>query len=151
MPFFKCQNIKIKAVACAVPDDVEYTEEYAKLFDKAYVDKFIKSTGVKRRYASHRNGVTASDLCYASAEKILTEMDYDRDKIDALIYASSSPDYAAPVTACVLQDRLGLSRDFYLSTAKDPSQPTGSVPFLVIYPEDVIEKSTRVADTRKTA
>ncbi len=111
MPFFKCQNIKIKAVACAVPDDVEYTEEYAKLFDKAYVDKFIKSTGVKRRYASHRNGVTASDLCYASAEKILTEMDYDRDKIDALIYASSSPDYAAPVTACVLQDRLGLSQE----------------------------------------
>ncbi|WP_322174216.1 3-oxoacyl-ACP synthase III family protein [Acutalibacter caecimuris] len=111
MPFFKCQNIKIKAVACAVPDDVEYTEEYAKLFDKTYVDKFIKSTGVKRRYASHRNGVTASDLCCASAEKILKETDYDRGKVDALIYASSSPDYAAPVTACVLQDRLGLSQE----------------------------------------
>lgn len=111
MPFFKCNDIRIKAVACAVPDDVEYTEDYAGLFDKAYVEKFIKSTGVKRRYTSHRNGVTASDLCCASAEKILSELNYDRDKVDALIYASSSPDYPAPVTACVLQNRLGLSQD----------------------------------------
>lgn len=111
MPFFECHGIKLRAVACAVPDDVEYTEDYTRLFDKTYVEKFIKSTGVKRRYASHRNGVTASDLCCASAEKILTELDYDRTKIDVLIYASSSPDYAAPVTACVLQDRLNLSQD----------------------------------------
>ncbi len=111
MPFFKCHDIQIKAVACAVPDDVEYTTDYEQLFGKTYVDKFIKSTGVKRRYASHRNGVTSSDLCYASAEKILEELDYDRNKIDVLIYASSSRDYEAPVTACILQDRLGLSQN----------------------------------------
>lgn len=111
MPFFECPDILIKGVACAVPDDVEYTEDYSQLFDKTYVEKFIKSTGVNRRYTSHRNGVTASDLCYASAEKVLNELGYDRSRIDALIYASSSPDYAAPVTACVLQDRLGLSQD----------------------------------------
>lgn len=111
MPYFRCKNIKIKAVACAVPDDVEYTEEYTELFDKAYVEKFIKSTGVQRRYASHRNGVTASDLCCASAKKILDELGCDRGQIDVLIYASSSRDYEAPVTACVIQDRLGLSQD----------------------------------------
>ena len=111
MAFFHCNNTKILAVAATVPDDVEYTTDYIKYFDEAYVQKFITSTGVERRYASHRLGVTASDLCCAAAEKILTELKYDRNKIDALIFASSSRDYSMPVTACILQDRLQLSEE----------------------------------------
>lgn len=111
MAFFSCKNIQVKAVASAVPDDVEYSTDYAELFGETYVKKFIASTGVERRYTSHRIGVTASDLCCAAAEKVLTELEYDRSKINALIYASSSRDYFAPVSACVLQDRLGLSEE----------------------------------------
>lgn len=109
MGYFKFSNVKIKAVAATVPDDVEYTTDYNELFGEAHVKKFIASTGVERRYASHRLGVTASDLCYEAAEKILNELDYDRTKIDALIFSSSSRDYIQPVTATILQDRLGLS------------------------------------------
>lgn len=109
MAYFSLNNAKILAVAASVPDDVEYTTDYAAQFGEEHVRRFIVSTGVERRYASHRLGVTASDLCCAAAEKILNELDYDREKIDALIFASSSRDYAMPVTACILQDRLGLS------------------------------------------
>ncbi len=109
MAYFNMNNAKIVAVAASVPDDVEYTTDYNDLFGEEHVRKFIMSTGVERRYASHRLGVTASDLCCAAAEKILTELNYDRSKIDALIFASSSRDYPMPVTACILQDRLGLS------------------------------------------
>lgn len=111
MAYFSLENVGVKAVAAAVPDDVEYTTDYIPLFGENYVKKFIASTGVERRYASHRLGVTASDLCCASAEKILTELDYDRSKVDALIFASSSRDYSMPVTACILQDRLHLSEE----------------------------------------
>ncbi len=109
LAYFNIQNTKISAVAAAVPDDVEYTTDHIERFGEAHVKKFINSTGVERRFASHRLGVTASDLCCAAAEKLLTELDYDRSKVDALIFASSSRDYAMPVTACILQDRLGLS------------------------------------------
>lgn len=109
MAYFTHKNVKIVAIAASVPDDVEYTTDYLEQFGETYVNKFIASTGVKRRYASHRLGTTASDLCFAAAEKILTALNYDRSKIDALIFASSSRDYLMPVTACVLQDRLGLS------------------------------------------
>lgn len=109
MAFFRLRNARVKAVAAAVPDDVEYTTDYIPLFGEQHIRKFIMSTGVERRYASHRLGVTASDLCCASAEKILMELRYDRQKIDALIFASSSRDYSMPVTACILQDRLHLS------------------------------------------
>lgn len=111
MAYFYSKNAKITAVAATVPDDVEYTLDYANLFGEAHVKKFIVSTGVERRYTAHRLGVTASDLCCAAAEKILTELNYDRNKIDALIFASSSRDYSMPVTACILQDRLQLSEE----------------------------------------
>ncbi len=109
MAFFDLKNAKILAVSASVPDDVEYTADYAAQFGDEHVRKFIMSTGVERRYASHRLGVTSSDLCCAAAEKILNELDYDRKKIDALLFMSSSRDYSMPVTACILQDRLGLS------------------------------------------
>lgn len=111
MAFFNLYNTKIKAVAATVPDDVEYTTDYTELFGEEHVKKFIMSTGVKRRFTTHRLGITASDLCCAAAEKILTELNYDRSKIEALIFASSSRDYLQPVTATILQDRLGLSDD----------------------------------------
>ncbi len=111
MAFFNIKNSKILAMAASVPDDLERTTDYYQYFDKNYVDKFIESTGVESRYTSHRNGVTASDLCFAAAEKVLNELDYDRDKIDAVLFMSSSRDYLAPVTACILQSRLGLSKD----------------------------------------
>lgn len=111
MAYFDLKNARIAAVAATVPDDVEYTMDYAPLFGEEHVKKFLQSTGVKRRYAAHRLGVTASDLCCAAADRILTELDYDRSKIDALIFCSSSRDYSAPVTAGILQARLGLSDD----------------------------------------
>lgn len=109
MSYFNLENVEILAVAASVPDDVEYTTDYIPLFGENYVKKFIASTGVERRYTSHRIGVTSSDLCFAAAEKILTELNYDRSKVDALIFASSNRDYSMPVTACILQDRLHLS------------------------------------------
>ena len=111
MGYFSLNHTKIVAVAASVPDDVEYTQDYAEQFGTEHIKKFIMSTGVERRYASHRLGVTASDLACAAAEKIFSETDYDRQKIDAMIFASSSRDYSMPVTAAILQDRLKLSDD----------------------------------------
>jgi len=106
--FFDLEHTKISAIATAVPDDLEHTSDYADMFGEDYVKKFAQSTGVESRYTTHRLGVTASDLCCAAAEKILTELNYDRDKIDALIFVSADRDYFSPATACILQDRLGL-------------------------------------------
>ncbi len=111
MAYFNIDNCKITAMAAAVPDDFEKTTDYYKYFDKNYVDKFIESTGVNSHYTSDRNGITASDLCCAAAEKIFLETDIDRKNIDALIFMSATRDYRQPVTACVLHDRLDLSID----------------------------------------
>ncbi|OWV24472.1 3-oxoacyl-ACP synthase [Fibrobacter sp. UWB2] len=110
MAFFKFNNIKISAVAACVPKTVVNVDSFAESFGKEYVEKFKESTGVKQ-YRKTRDHQTASDLCFASAEKILTEKNVDRSEVKALIFVAHSTDYRRPATACVLHKRLGLNKD----------------------------------------
>lgn len=52
---------------------------------------------------------TAADLGYAAARRLIDGMGLDAASIDALLFCTQSPDYFLPTTACVLQNRLGLS------------------------------------------
>lgn len=49
-----------------------------------------------------------SDLAFVATEKLLDELHWKREEIDALIVVTQSPDYLIPATAIILQDRLGL-------------------------------------------
>ena len=49
-----------------------------------------------------------SDLALVATEKLLEELQWQREDIDALIVVTQSPDYLIPATAIILQDRLGL-------------------------------------------
>ena len=64
--------------------------------------------GVKERRFADEN-TCSSDLCFAAAEKLITEMQINRDEIDLLIFISQTPDYRMPATSVLLQERLKLS------------------------------------------
>ena len=51
-----------------------------------------------------------SDLALVAAEKLLDDLNWAREEVDALIVVTQSPDYLIPSTAIILQDRLGLSQ-----------------------------------------
>lgn len=105
--------MKISGMAAAVSNFQQSLEECAadarapKDFNLA---KFVKSTGVKGRYLCLEHQ-TPSDFCVAAAEQMLTEKGIDRDEIGVLIYVTQSPDYRSPATACVMQHRLGITKD----------------------------------------
>lgn len=103
-------NVSVKGICCAVPDNPRQTEDYVNTFGIDCVEKFTKMTGVNRRYIS-KPTQTSSDLCYASAESLFSNFDWDKSTIDALIFVSQTPDYRLPATACVLHERLGLKKD----------------------------------------
>jgi 3-oxoacyl-[acyl-carrier-protein] synthase-3 len=63
-------------------------------------------TGVQSRYWVE-GGMTTSDLCAASAGRLIEKLEWAPDSIDGIIFVSQTPDYRLPATACVLQDRLG--------------------------------------------
>ncbi len=101
------QDYQIIGMAAAVSSKwdslLEISDE-----DEAIVRKFIKKTGVEGRYsASPRQ--TTSDFCYAAGKKLLEEKGVDPKEIGVLVYVTQTEDYHIPSTACLLQDRLGLS------------------------------------------
>jgi 3-oxoacyl-[acyl-carrier-protein] synthase-3 len=50
-----------------------------------------------------------SDLAFDATERLLADLEWQREDIDALIAVTQSPDYLIPSTAIILQDRLGLT------------------------------------------
>jgi len=44
---------------------------------------------------------------------LIAELEWDKNEIEALIFVSQTADYVLPATACILQDRLGLSKECY--------------------------------------
>ena len=72
--------------------------------------KYIEITGVERKHwVKHDGSVCTSDLCVRSAEKLIDTLGWDKKEIEVLIFVCQTPDYKMPATACIIQDRLGLS------------------------------------------
>lgn len=110
MALFHFKNLKISCVAAAVPTQVIKGEDFSNQFGEEAVRKFQESTGIKQ-FRKTKEHQTASDLCYAAAENIITTKSINRDEIGALVFIAHSTDYRRPATACVLHKRLGLSKD----------------------------------------
>lgn len=110
MAFLKIDNVKISGVAACVPPKRVDNMESTLVEDKKDLEKYIETTGVRYRYIAE-DGICSSDLCKAAAEKLIEEMGIDKSEIGCLIMVTQTPDYIFPATACVLQDRLGLSTD----------------------------------------
>ena len=108
MSFTQFNHIKISGVASSVPPKVESNEDYEWISEKER-KLLMKTTGVYRRRVAE-NGVCASDLCFDAAEKLLHELNWERESVDVLLFVSQSPDYFLPATAGLLQNRLGLSK-----------------------------------------
>jgi 3-oxoacyl-[acyl-carrier-protein] synthase-3 len=99
----------IAGIASAVPDKFLTIEDGARIFGEAEMRKISASTGVKKRHVAY-NGMCTSDLCFAAAERLLADLEWSRESIDALIFVSQSPDYCLPATSCTLNLRLGLPK-----------------------------------------
>src|SRR5262249_34987761 len=84
-------------------------EELEHRFGAEAMRKVYTGSGIRtRRVASP--GVCGSDLAFAAADRLLTRTRTARDSIDLLIHCTQTPDYLLPTTACLLQQRLGLSK-----------------------------------------
>lgn len=103
-------GIKIEGIACAVPQKWISVESLKNGDNDAVLDRFIKNTSVLGHYECSIKQ-TASDLCTVAAEKVLQEKCIKREEVGVLVNVTQYPDYKVPSTACVMQSRLGLSKD----------------------------------------
>ncbi len=108
--FQHIKNIEIVGLAGCVPSNIQENASLNLFQNNGELNKFVETTGVERRRIVSP-GVCASDLCYHAAERLIGELNWEKDEIDCLVFVSGTPDYLHPATACILQGRLGLPQE----------------------------------------
>lgn len=107
MAFLEFNGVGIVAMSAAVPKKVINNYEYTQYFPADQVREVVDKVGIfERRFADEKT--CSSDLCYAAAEKLISDNNIDRSEIDLLVFISQTPDYRMPATSVILQDRLKL-------------------------------------------
>lgn len=102
------RQVRIAGIASAVPKEIVSNSDYTVLSEEQR-EKIIKYTGIRfRRWAPQ--ALTCSDLCQASAERLLPELGWKASDIEAIVFVSQTPDYPFPATAQILQHKLGVPK-----------------------------------------
>lgn len=99
----------IKGISYYLPKRIITNEEISSAFPEWTAERIYTKLGVKERHVVS-NGETALDLGINSANKLFEEYSFIKEEIDFLIFCTQSPDYHLPTSACIIQDRLGLSK-----------------------------------------
>ena len=108
MAFLNVKNVAIVGMSAGVPKQVMPTISTT---DKYDASAFVETTGViEKRYS---NEFTTSDLGQAATEQLIADLNWDKKEIGALVFVTQTPDYILPATSCILQDKLGLSKDCF--------------------------------------
>jgi 3-oxoacyl-[acyl-carrier-protein] synthase-3 len=98
---------RILGTGFSVPDRVVTNEELSRLMDTS--DEWIRTrTGIEeRRWVTE--GETGVDLAHGAAVRALEMAGVPAGELDAIVYATSSPDHFAPGNGVFLQRLLGIS------------------------------------------
>ena len=100
-------NAVITGVGGYVPDYVLTNDELARMVDTN--DEWIMTRiGVKERRILNEEGLGTSYMARKAAKQLMKKTNSNPDDIDAIIVATTTPDYHFPSTASILCDKLGL-------------------------------------------
>lgn len=107
MALLSVNNVAIRGIAACVPSKVEENINLD-VFNEGEAERVIAQTSIVRKHVVEE-GTTAADLCERAFNVLIDELKWERESIDAIVFVTSASDYNVPPTACVLQDKLGLS------------------------------------------
>ena len=102
-------SARLKDIAVYFPDQVLGNDELASLYPEWPAEKIYEKTGISERRVA-KEGQTAGDLAYEAAVNLFGQGKIAAQDVDFIILCTQAPDYVLPTTACVLQNRLGVSR-----------------------------------------
>lgn len=106
MAFLKIDNVAIKGISACVPPSVEENRDIP-FYAPSEAEQIIVATGIERRHIAGPN-ICVSDLCFKAAEKLIEELEWDKDSIDLLALCTQNPDYKNQPTSFLVHERLGL-------------------------------------------
>lgn len=98
-------KIKISGTGSHTPLRVVTNEELANQVDTS-ADWIYKNLGIKERHVV--DWELTSDLALEASKKAIQSSGIDKEDIDLIIVATSTPDRKAPSTACIVKHKLGI-------------------------------------------
>ena len=107
-PGYALPAVRMRGVVSVTPERRLTNADFVERLGEDVVRDVTKMVGVETRYWVPP-GQTTSDLCLIAGERLLKQLDWAPDSVDALIFVSQTPDQRLPATACVLHSRLGLA------------------------------------------
>lgn len=99
----------ILTIEYVFPEKLLTNEELATLYKNWSAEKIFNKTGIRSRHVAKANE-TVADLGVTAAEKLITKNIIPKEEIDFVLCVTQSPDYKLATTACIIQDRLSLSK-----------------------------------------
>jgi len=105
-------HAKVVGISGVVPEKCITIDDEIQFYggDAKLLNRNKKILGLDKRYVVDEF-TTLSDLGESAANDLFEQLGVDRKTVDVLIVASTSHDYRAPATACILQERLGLDTE----------------------------------------
>lgn len=98
----------IKAISYYLPEKVLTNNDLVVEFPEWTAEKVATKVGVNERHITAVDE-TATDIAINAAEKLFLEHEINKSVIDFVLFCTQSPDYFLPTSACLIQERLGLS------------------------------------------
>ena len=100
---------EIRSVACYLPSQSLGNQELVESFPHWTAEKIVRKLGIETRPIA-AEGETATDMAVSAAEILLENGSCEHEEIDFVLLCTQSPDYFMPTSACLIHERLGLSK-----------------------------------------
>ena len=108
--FGRYQNICIRGIASAVPQRRVNNFELVESLGSKRTKRQVILTGIEARHICDK-GQSASDLVTVAAQKLMEQLQWDRNDVRVLVFVTQSPDVSTPSTAMIIQKRLNIGED----------------------------------------
>lgn len=125
----------VNKVALYFPEKVFTNSDFFEIFPEEANSKTWDRLGIEKRHIIGTDEVP-SDMGLKAAKKLLAKFPEIQNKIDFILFTSPERDYYTPVTAGVLQDKLGLGNEV---GCMDVHQGCSSFLYLVSHADGLIK------------
>ena len=105
------RNSKIISTGGYLPTKVYDNDYMASIVDTS--DEWITTrTGIKKRHIAADDELT-TDLALKACMEAINKINFDVNKIDAIVMATTTPDRTFPSSAVILQNKLGIGSNCF--------------------------------------
>ena len=132
-------HVKIEAISGVVGKNPLNVQKLANSFciPEKRIKRFIKTNGFEHLRVLSDN-LSFGDMCVKASQSLLDSLNIPPSKIESFICASHSHDYFIPGTSYTIQNRIGLTKDCFLS---DTVQSCPDFIFSIIHACSLIESN----------